>query len=123
MRENKTRTLALCGLLILGAATGCSKAEYLGNTSKGFWSEQYAQVSPHDAYREALPFLEPTWERRCELVRHHDAWCDKPAIDHMVRSGEYYYVTRTSYTYDNPNAYTQYAVRVHVQTGEVVPLK
>lgn len=105
---------------LLGVA--CAKTEYVGNGTKGFWSDSPAQIPPNIAFGKAQPHLEATWEARCEKVRMHDEWCEKPPLDHMVRKGSYYYVTRTSYPYENYEALTEYAVRVHVDTGEVIPL-
>jgi hypothetical protein len=54
-------------------------------------------------------------------VRNHDEYCEKIAVDHMVRKGSYYYITRTSYPYENYSEFTRFAVRVHAETGEVTP--
>jgi hypothetical protein len=70
-----------------------------------------------------MPHLDATWEARCEKLRHHDEWCEKLPVDHMVRRGAYYYVTRTSYPYENYDAFTEYAVKVDATTGEVTPYK
>jgi hypothetical protein len=110
-------------LLAVVLTVGCAKTEYVGNGNKGFWSDQPAKVSPTDAFRKAMPHLEATWVARCEKVRNHDEYCDKLPIDHMVRKGNVYYVTRTSYPNKNYDALTQYAVKVNAQTGEVTPLK
>gem|GEM_PF-5542249 len=118
------RHTAIRSLTLLGATASllaCSTTTYVGNTSKGFWSETPAKYPPNTAYQKATPFLDATWEARCEEVRKNDKWCDQPAIDHMVRKGDYYYVTRTSYPYKAHSAYTKYAVRVHADTGEVTP--
>lgn len=112
------------GLLVTSAMFalgGCAKTEYVGNGNKGFWSDNPAGVSPNDAFRKAQPHLEATWKARCEKLRKHDEYCNQLPVDHMVRKGSYYYVTRTSYPYENYDAFTQYAVRVHVDTGEVIP--
>lgn len=111
-------------LLVLGAAlalSGCAKTEYIGNGNKGFWSDSPAEISPNEAFARAQPHLPATWTARCEKVRNHDEYCDKMPTDHMVRKGGYYYLTRTSYPYKSYDAYTQYAVRVDVKTGEVIP--
>lgn len=100
---------------------GCAKPEYLGNSAKGFWSDQAAPYGPNEAFNKAQPFLEATWKARCEEVRNHDEWCDKPPVDHMIRKGDVYYLTRTSYPYKNHEAYMEYAVKVNAQTGEVTP--
>lgn len=118
---SQSGAVALLSLALL--LPGCAKTEYVGNGNKGFWSDQPAKVSPNDAFRKAQPHLEATWKVRCEKVRNQDAYCDKPPLDHMVRRGSYYYVTRTSYPYENYDRLTEYAVKVHVDTGEVTPLK
>ncbi len=117
-------TAKYAGILALVATTflsGCAKPEYLGNSAKGFWSNQAAPYGPNDAFNKAMPFLDATWKARCEKVRHHDEWCEKPPIDHMMRQGDFYYVTRTSYPYKTTEAYLEYAVKVNAQTGEVIP--
>src|SRR5690606_3054127 len=110
-------------LFVVLLTTGCAKTEYVGNGNKGFWSDQPATVSPTDAFRKAQPHLEATWVARCEKVRNHDEYCDKLPVDHMVRKGNTYYVTRTSYPYEDYEALTQYAVKVNAEPGEVTPLK
>lgn len=109
---------ALASALFLG---GCAKTEYIGNGSKGFWSESSAQIPPNIAFGKAQPHLAATWDARCKNLHKNDEWCEKPPVDHMVRRGSYYYVTRTSYPYEDYDAFTEYAVRVHVETGEVIP--
>jgi hypothetical protein len=111
-------------MVFCGLTSGCAKAEYVGNTSKGFWSDTSSKVSPNDAYREAEPHLAATWEARCKELRHQDEWCERAPVDHMSRSGEYYYLTRTSYPYekDSPSL-LDYAVRVNAESGEVLPYK
>jgi len=107
---------------VLAGASGCAKAEYVGNTSKGFWSNESSKVSPNEAYREAEPYLAATWEARCKELRHQDEWCKKAPVDHMVRSGNYYYLTRTSFPYEkDSSAYLEYAVRVDAESGKVLP--
>jgi hypothetical protein len=113
------RGALLMGLLFL--ASGCAKIEYVGNGNKGFWSDNPAGVAPNDAFRKAQPYLEATWKARCDKVRNHDEYCEKIAVDHMVRKGSYYYITRTSYPYENYSEFTRFAVRVHAETGEVTP--
>jgi hypothetical protein len=115
-----TKLLALVGAVLL---SGCAKPEYLGNTTKGFWSEEAAAYGPNDAFSKASPYLEATWVARCENIHHHDEWCDKPPIDHMMRRGKFYYLTRTSYPYKNHEPYLEYAVTVNSETGEVIPYK
>jgi hypothetical protein len=96
----------------------------VGNTSKGFWSNASSKVSPNEAYREAEPYLEATWEARCKELRQQDEWCQKAPIDHMVRSGQYYFLTRTSFPYEKDSpALLDYAVRVDADSGEVLPYK
>jgi hypothetical protein len=113
----------LVTLGLLGLTFGCAKTEYVGNGNKGFWSDQPAQVAPNDAFVKAQPFLEATWEARCQSLHQDDGYCDKLPVDHMVRKGGYYYVTRTSYPYKSYDALTDYAVRVDAKTGEVTPYK
>jgi hypothetical protein len=111
-------------VVLSGLASGCAKVEYVGNTSKGFWSDSSSKVGPNDAYREAEPHLAATWEARCKELPDHEGWCEKPPIDHMVRSGKYYYLTRTSFPYEKGSpAYLDYAVRVDAESGEVIPYK
>lgn len=120
----KTRGIGAASCIVFATGlllAGCAKTEYLGNSAKGFWSEEAASIAPNEAFRRAMPHLEATWVARCETVRHHDAWCDKPPVDHMVRRGGYYHVTRTSYPYKASDAYLDYAVKVDVNTGEVIP--
>ena len=116
--------LVQCGLLLIVVAGtfACASARYMGNASKGFSSDSNAGVSPSDAYQIALPYLAATWKARCAHIPNHTPWCVKEPTDHMVRRGDYYYVTRTSYPYKTQNAYLRFAVRVHVDTGEVIPL-
>jgi len=111
---------AILGLALI--MSGCASLEYVGNGSKGFWSETPGRVSPNEAYSKAMPHLEATWTVRCEKVRDHDEWCEKHPTDHMVRRGNFYYLTRTSFPYKTHSAFLQYAVRVDASTGEVLPL-
>lgn len=115
----------LVGVVVLGSffgGAGCGgQTEYIGNGAKGFWSEAPSKVPPNEAFRRAMPHLEATWEARCAEVRNQDEWCDKPPVDHMVRRGHVYYVTRTSYPYKTHDAYLKYAVRVDAESGEVIP--
>lgn len=122
MMTQTRKTAALLLLLAMGTATGCASPPYLGNTSKGFWSDAYAPVSPNDAYYKAEPHLEATWKARCQEVHQQDGWCKKPPLDHMVQKGDYYYITRTSMTYEKKSEYLKYAVKVNKDTGEVIPL-
>lgn len=101
----------------------CAKTEYIGNTAKGFWSDNPTKVAPASAFAKAQPYLDATWEVRCEKVRHHDEYCDQPPLDHMVRRRGTYYITRTSYPYEDYGEFTKYAVRVDAETGEVTPLQ
>lgn len=118
MISNLAALLAACLLLL-----GCAKTEYLGNSAKGFWSEEAAKIPPNEAFRRAMPHLEATWKARCETLRHQDEWCEKHPTDHMVRRGDYYYITRTSYPYKAYDAYLKYAVKVDVNSGEVIPFE
>lgn len=118
----RTPALLAVTLMMSSFAIGCgAKVEYVGNGTKGFWSDSPVQVPPNIAFGKAQPFLEPTWEARCKELHANDDWCEKPPVDHMVRKGQYYYVTRTSYPYEDYDAFTQFAVRVHTETGEVIP--
>ncbi len=110
--------LAFALLLMMSA---CAKTEYVGNGNKGFWSDSPAKVSPNEAFLRAQPHLEATWKARCQEERNHDDYCDKMPTDHMVRRGGYYYLTRTNYPYKSHEAYLKYAVRVDVNSGEVIP--
>jgi hypothetical protein len=122
-RTGQTNALAGVFLAALLCVAGCAKTEYVGNGTKGFWSDTPAQIPPNIAFGKAQPHLEATFEARCKELHASDDWCDKPPVDHMVRKGSYYFVTRTSYPYEDYDALTLYAVRVHVETGEVIPYK
>lgn len=117
--------MAFSGALVaaLLCFAGCAKTEYVGNGVKGFWSDSPAQVPPNIAFGKAQQHLEATWEARCSELHASDDWCEKPPVDHMVLKGSYYYVTRTSYPYTDYEEFTRYAVRVHTETGDVIPYK
>ena len=99
--------------------TGClADVTYLGSYKSGFRSVGESKVSPAQAYEKAKPHMAETLKRRCES-RPDKTWCKKPARDHMVLQGNYYYITRESYPYKSLYAYLKNAVKVHKDSGEL----
>ena len=53
------------------------------------------------------------------LKKRLNKW-NKPAYDIIVVQGEWYYLTRDNYPFKTLRAYINHAVRVHVNTGELI---
>jgi hypothetical protein len=78
------------------------------------------KISPSQAYQSAMPYLEQTFQNRCQSKHQRGShWCDKKPTDYIMQKGKWYYITRSSYPYKTLNAYLRYAVLVHTETGEV----
>jgi hypothetical protein len=78
-----------------------------------------AKISTDDAIRLAQPYLDRTFELRSEN-RPEDMQSDRPPRDIVTPKGRWYYVVRDNYPAVKENFYLDHAVKVHMDTGEII---
>jgi len=107
--------------LLSGLLMGCSsKSIYLGSDAQGYTQAPENTISPEAAAEAAAPFLEETYALRA-AERLSTAGSDQPLTVHIVQKGRWYHVAADNYPFKTYNAYLEPAVRVHIETGEVLP--
>ncbi|MDD5488588.1 MAG: hypothetical protein PHH49_06485 [Candidatus Omnitrophica bacterium] len=95
---------------------------------KGPYPEGYSKfskdnnISQEEAIKLAEPYLDLSFSLRKKSrdSRYNSAGDDMAQIWTFLR-GDYYYITKDNYYYKTEDAYFQYAVKVHKDTGEVIP--
>ena len=77
-------------------------------------------VAPEEALELAQPYLD--WSYQLRLQNRSDRMrSDRPPTDHISIKGEWYYIVRDNYPAIFAKFYLPHAVRVHGETGQVLP--
>jgi hypothetical protein len=105
--------LAGCGLFI--DARGVTR-----NDDGEFEPIAGMAVTPEEALVRAEPYLDLTFQLR-RRDRGEDEMSDRPATDHIAVKDDWYYIARDNYPSHSPGFYLPHAVRVHGQTGQLLP--
>ncbi|MGE3809306.1 MAG: hypothetical protein AB7K24_31970 [Gemmataceae bacterium] len=114
-------------LLVLSVAlvAGClsfqpknKKMKWVGDSRIGFRSPPQCKVQAQEAYELAKPHLERCFELR-KKGRPEKMNEGKPVDYITIGEGGWYYIMRDCYETTYKNYYTDHAVRVHTETGEL----
>jgi hypothetical protein len=103
----------------------CEKTIYIGSSqSTKMKNPRGNNISPEKALELSKPYLQKSWDLGCAKHNNREHWCVKRAnraTVHIVQKGDYYFLRKTSYPYKATTAYLNHAVKVHVNSGEVIP--
>ncbi|MCC6696993.1 MAG: hypothetical protein IT365_15295 [Candidatus Hydrogenedentes bacterium] len=112
------RKCTTVGVII--AAAGCATS--VGNSKSGYEEVKRAKIQPSEAAELAQPFLDQTFElRKADSELSRDGRGD-PAI-WVTLDGGHYYVVKENYPFIKASAHLHHAVKVHKNTGKVIPPK
>lgn len=98
---------------------GCEPVD-VGNSSTGYKSIPNVKVQPAEAVKLAEQYLDKTFELRkasTDLERSSDK---KPTIQ-VTLDGNYYYIVKESYPAKSIYFYMKHAVKVHKNSGKLIP--
>lgn len=107
--------------LILGLV-GCSEPIDVGSSYSGYQNVEGAKIQPNTAIELAKEYLNKSFELRkanIDVSRNNDK---EPAI-FVTLKDDYYYIVKENYPAKSIYFYLDYAVKVHKDTGEVIPPK
>ena len=101
------------------ALTGCEPVS-VGSSYSGYKNVQGAKIQPSEAVELAKSYLDKTFELRKsnrESPRREDR---EPHIFITLKDG-YYFIVKESYPAKSVYFYLDHAVKVHKDTGEIIP--
>lgn len=101
--------------------TGCEPVS-VGNSSSGYKRVPQAKVQPQEAVEFANDYLDKTFELRVKNSPLERKEGVEPIII-VTLEGDYYYIIKETYPAMSIYFYLEHAVKVHKNTGEVIPPK
>jgi len=116
--KQSPRALTAAAVCVLFAFISCDEVKYAGSSRGGFLPFPKHKISPEKAHELARPHLDKLYKLRLSLRpprSKKDPW------DVIVVSGKWYYIARDNYPFKTMGAYLKNSVKVHVQTGKVIP--
>ena len=102
--------------------TACAPTQYFSNAKQGFAEFPPATIDVQKAIRLAQPYLDESYKMRLNMRKWPLDNGQDPVI-YVSLVQDYYYIVKENYPYKFREAYMQYAVRVHKETGEVTLIR
>ena len=106
-------------ILFLIMLTGCEPVA-LGNSASGYKTIPDAKIQPIDAVKIAQPYLDKTFELRSKSSTLERDKENEPTI-FVTLKDDFYYIVKENYPAKSIYFYLAHAVRVHKDTGEIIP--
>jgi hypothetical protein len=120
----KNAVCTLSGVLIMVLLPGCGigggARSVAPNENGAFDPIAGMAVTPEEALEQAGPFLDLTFQLR-RRDRGEDAITGRPPTDHIAVKDGWYYIVRDDQSSLSTNFYLPHAVRIHGQTGQLLP--
>ncbi|MFH0926534.1 MAG: hypothetical protein V1872_13050 [bacterium] len=124
MRINKRYTfffiiIAICSIIVSTYFLACAPVG-IGNSLTGYKSITNVKIQPAEAVKLAEQYLDKTFELRkasSDLQRSPD----KAPIIVVILGGNYYYIVKESFPAISRYFYMKHAVKVHKNSGKVIP--
>jgi len=110
--------LLVCAVLLACVLFGGCAKSYFGSDWAGYDRFPAKRISPQEAISRAEPWLDQTFALRSS---GRGGVSDKEPVVHLTLQGNFYYVVKDNYPSYSPGFYLRHAVKVHKDTGAVVP--
>lgn len=113
------RWVGLVTLLLAGCGTLLGGAQSVRRNDDGQFDPVAGMaVTPDEALEKAEPYLNLTFHLR---QQQRDEISTDPPTDHVSVKDGWYYIVRDNYPSYSPGFDLAHAVRVHGQTGQLLP--
>ncbi len=116
--------MGLVALCVVFFVHGCRSNVLLGNVQKGLApvpGDFKAGISPERAVELAREHLERSYELRRMKRQEKSPNPNREPLDWVSLKGDWYYIARDDYPSYSPGFYMHNAVKVHKNTGQVIP--
>ena len=108
-------------IFLISSLIGC-KSIPVGSSYSGYENVIRAKIQLEEAVKLAKPYLDRTFELRklhSDLSRSEDK---EPGI-FVTLKNRYYYIVKENHPAKSVNFYLDHAVKVHINSGEIIPPK
>lgn len=106
-------------IIFASILAGC-EPQSMGSSLSGYKNNPGATIQPQKAVELASPYLDKTFElrqRNSDLTRKKDV---EPII-HVTLKDDEYYIVKENYPGKSVYFYLEHAVKVNINSGNVVP--
>ena len=126
MIRNRILLIAIALLFLIGLGLLIifeREPTYICNSRSQYIPNIGTNISPIQAISLASPYLDKSFKLRIADRPSHLKNLSDPPIDHVVKSGKWFLITRDNCPGTLVYFYVKHAVKVNSRTGEVIPPK
>lgn len=113
---------AFTWMVFLTLLLSCAPMHYFSNVKQGFQDFPPTPIDVSQAIRLAQPFLDESYKMRLSLRKWPLETSQTPLV-YVSLVNDYYYIVKEDYPYKFREAYLEFAVRIHKETGEVTLIR